>query len=57
MTMLRLAKSGIPVKMERDIKTPFTTKDTKGYNVIAEIKGSDNRLKNEVMMLGSHLDS
>ncbi len=57
MTMLRLAKAGIPVKMELDIKTKFTTNDTQGYNVIAEIKGSDKKLKDEVVMLGGHLDS
>lgn len=28
-----------------------------GHNVIAEIKGSDRRLKKEVVMLGAHLDS
>lgn len=57
MTMLRLAKSGIPVKMELDVKTKFTSDDTKGYNVIAEIKGSDKKLQAEVVMLGGHLDS
>ncbi len=57
MTMLRLAKSGIPVKMELDVKVKFTTNDTKGYNVIAEIKGTDKKLKDEVVMLGGHLDS
>ncbi|GEO08501.1 M28 family metallopeptidase [Segetibacter aerophilus] len=57
MSMLRLAKSGTPVKMEVDVKTKFTTNDTKGYNVIAEIKGSDKNLKDEVVMLGGHLDS
>ncbi|MEJ7673559.1 MAG: M20/M25/M40 family metallo-hydrolase [Chitinophagaceae bacterium] len=31
--------------------------DTKGYNVIAEIKGTDKNLKDEVVMLGGHLDS
>ena len=57
MSMLRLAKSGIPVKMEIDIKTKFTSNDSKGYNVIAEIKGTDKKLKDEVVMLGGHLDS
>ena len=57
MTMLRLAKSAIPVKMELDVKVKFTTTDTKGYNVIAEIKGTDKKLKDEVVMLGGHLDS
>ncbi len=57
MTLLRLAKSGIPVSMEMDVKTKFTTDDLNGYNVIAEIPGTDKNLKNEVVMLGGHLDS
>jgi len=57
MTLLRLAKSGVDVKMDIDIATSFTTTDTKGYNVIAEIKGTDKNLKDEIVMLGGHLDS
>ena len=57
MTLLRLAKSGVPVKLEMDIKTKFTTDDVNGYNVIGEIKGTDKNLKDEVVMLGGHLDS
>lgn len=56
-TILRLAKSGEPVKMDVDVKTKFHTKDTKGYNVIAEIPGTDPLLKDEVVMIGAHLDS
>ena len=56
-TILRLAKSGTEVKMELDIKTKFQTKDLNGYNVIAEIPGTDPKLKDEVVMIGAHLDS
>jgi hypothetical protein len=56
-TILRLAKSGTEVKMELDIKTKFQTKDLNGYNVIAEIPGADPVLKDEVVMIGAHLDS
>lgn len=56
-TMCRLAKAGIPVKMDVDVQTQFDNKDTKGYNVIAEIKGTDPALKDEIVMLGGHLDS
>jgi hypothetical protein len=55
--LVRLLKSGTPVKLEVDVKTNFTTNDIKGYNVIAEIKGTDPKLKDEVVMLGGHLDS
>ncbi len=57
MTMIRLLKNNIPVKMDIDVKTKFYSTDTKGYNVIAEIKGTDKNLKDEVVMLGGHLDS
>ena len=57
MTMVRLLKNNIPVKMDVDVQTKFYTTDTLGYNVIAEIKGTDKNLKDEVVMLGAHLDS
>jgi len=57
MTIVRLLKAGTPVSIDADVKTKFQTADTKGYNVIAEIKGTDPKLKEEVVMLGGHLDS
>ena len=56
-TILRLAKAGMPVTMDVDVKTKFHTKDLQGYNVIAEIPGTDPKLKDEVVMIGGHLDS
>lgn len=56
-SILRLAKSGTPVKMDVDVKTSFQTKDLNGYNVIAEIPGTDPALKDEIVMIGAHLDS
>jgi len=53
----RLLESEITVKVELDIKTKFLTDDLNGYNVIAEIPGTDKNLKSEVVMLGGHLDS
>jgi len=55
--MQRLAESGIPVKVETDVKTQFYKDDMNGYNVIGEIPGTDPVLKNEIVMLGGHLDS
>jgi carboxypeptidase Q len=57
MLVQRLVQRHIPVKLEMDIKTQFHTNDLKGYNVMAEIKGTDPKLKNEVVMIGAHLDS
>ncbi len=56
-TILRLLKSGSPVKMDAEVKTKFYAKDLQGYNVIAEIPGTDPLLKDEVVMIGAHLDS
>ena len=57
MTIVRLLKAGTPVTLETDVKTAFHSDDTKGYNVIAEIQGTDKKLKDEIVMLGGHLDS
>ena len=57
MTIVRLLRNNIPVKMDVDVQTKFFSDDTKGYNVIAEISGTDKKLKDEVVMLGGHLDS
>ena len=56
MTVYRLAKAGA-VKLEVDVKTTFAAADSTGYNVVAEIKGTDKKLKDELVMLGGHLDS
>lgn len=56
-TILRLAKAGVPVKMDVDVKTRFQVSDVNGYNVIGEIPGTDPALKDEVVMIGAHLDS
>jgi hypothetical protein len=53
----RLLEAGIPVNMELDIKTALQKDDTKGYSVVAEIPGTDPVLKDEVVMVGGHLDS
>jgi carboxypeptidase Q len=57
MSLYRLAAANVPVKLELDVKSRFNTDDTRGYNVVAEIKGTDKKLKDEVVMLGGHLDS
>jgi carboxypeptidase Q len=53
----RLVESGNKVKIEADVKTKFFADDLQGYNVVAEIPGTDPMLKDEVVMLGGHLDS
>lgn len=53
----RLIEDGTHVEIEADIKTKFFEDDLKGYNVVAEIPGTDPKLKDELVMLGGHLDS
>lgn len=57
MSLQRLLMSKVPVKTEVEVKTKFFKDDVKGYNVIAEIPGTDPVLKEELVMLGGHLDS
>lgn len=57
MSLYRLAKNNIPVTLEADVAVKFFADDTKGYNVIGEITGSDKKLKEEIVMIGAHLDS
>lgn len=55
--MARLVENGIEVELEAEVKTTFNSEDLQGYNVVAEIPGTDRKLKKEVVMLGGHLDS
>lgn len=53
----RLVEAGQPVELEAEVRTKFYNNDIKGYNVLGEIPGTDPKLKDEVVMLGGHLDS
>lgn len=52
--MVRQIEKGVPVKIDLTMETEFTPAES-GFNVIAEIPGTD--LKDEVVMIGAHLDS
>lgn len=55
--IVRLLENGIPVKLAIDVETQFHQNDSLGYNVTAEIPGRDKKLRDELVMLGGHLDS
>jgi hypothetical protein len=56
--MVRILAKNIPVKVELNVQTRFHEEATaSGFNTIAEIPGSDPALRNEVVILGAHLDS
>jgi hypothetical protein len=55
--LIRLLENRVPVKVRVNVQGRYFTQDTLGYNVIAEIPGTDPRLRDEVVMVGAHLDS
>ena len=55
--MDRLLGHGVPVSVTLDINTHFGDEHAQGYNTVAEIPGTDSKLKDQVVMIGGHLDS
>lgn len=55
--LVRMIKQGVTPKMTVDIKTQYHDEDQMGYNTVAEIPGTDPVLKDEIVMVGGHLDS
>ncbi|MGA3317804.1 MAG: M20/M25/M40 family metallo-hydrolase [Candidatus Korobacteraceae bacterium] len=53
----RLLKARVPVTIEMKVDTKFTGEHEHGYDTVAEIPGTDPKLKDEVVMMGGHLDS
>jgi hypothetical protein len=56
--MVRILSKGVPVKMELNARVRFYDETTpRGFNVIADIPGTDPVLKDEVVLIGAHFDS
>ena len=55
--MVRMLQAGEHVRLRVNVKTRYHDEDTNGYNIIADIPGSDPRIGDEVVMMGAHLDS
>lgn len=53
----RLLKAHVPVTIEMNVDTKFIGDHEHGFDTIAEIPGTDPKLKDEVVMVGGHLDS
>ncbi len=53
----RLLEHKVPVTVALAINTEFTGDHEQGHNTIAEIPGTDPNLKDQVVMVGGHLDS
>jgi carboxypeptidase Q len=57
MTIQRLLQHQIPVSLDLELSAKIYPDDQQGYNVIAEIPGTDKNLKSQLVMIGGHLDS
>ena len=55
--LVRMIRQGVKPKMTVDIQTQYHDEDLMGYNTVAEIPGTDPAFKDEIVMLGGHLDS
>lgn len=55
--LVRLLRAEETVEIDLEVATKFHTDQETGYNVLAEIPGTDDKLKEEVVMIGGHLDS
>ena len=53
--LVRMCEAGESVKIAVELKVEFHEQDLMSYNTVAEIPGTD--LKNELVMLGGHMDS
>jgi len=55
--MFRLLQAHVPVSVQMEVETKFTGDHEKGYDTVAEIPGTDPTLKDQLVMVGGHLDS
>src|SRR6185369_10802901 len=55
--IVRMIQAGEKVKIDVNLAVEWQDKDLNGYNTVAEIPGSDPTLKDEIVMLGGHMDS
>ena len=55
--MARLADKKVPVEAEVNVEAQFYDDDDKAYDTVAEIPGADPKLKEQLVMLGGHMDS
>ena len=54
----RMIEQNVPVKLRVNVQTKYYDADNgNAYNVLAELPGSDPALRDEVVMIGGHLDS
>ena len=55
--LYRLTQANAPVSVEINVDTKFSGEHEHGFDTVAEIPGTDPKLKDQVVMVGGHLDS
>lgn len=53
----RMLQQKLPVKIAVEIQSTFHEDERETHNVIGDIPGADNAVKDEIVMVGAHLDS
>lgn len=53
----RTLEKSLPVTLEVDIQNRFHDADLNSFNIIADLGGTDSKLRDEIVMLGAHFDS
>jgi Zn-dependent M28 family amino/carboxypeptidase len=55
--IVQMVQHNVPVKLRVNVQTRFPDEDAgKTFNVLAELPGSDAAVRDEVVMIGGHLD-
>ncbi len=54
--LVRLVQDGVPIQLRIEVGARFH-QDLETYNVLAEIPGTDPTLRDEIVIVGAHLDS
>jgi len=55
--LARTLAKGVPVTLELNDQNRWYDADSNSFNVVAELPGTDRKLKDEVVMVGAHFDS
>jgi carboxypeptidase Q len=53
----RTLAKGVPVRVEIEADNRFYDSDLNSFNILADLPGTDARLRDEIVMLGAHFDS
>ena len=55
--LVRMLASDVPVKLRVEVGARYLDADRNSYNVVAGIPGTDPKIKDEIVLVGGHLDS